>query len=535
MIDPLNDAVASLPILVVDDKPENLYAFEGALSQAGFSVVTARSGNEALQYLMKHRVSLILLDVQMPEMNGFELASIIRQSAGGEEVPVLFISATQNTSEFIKHGYAVGAYDYLTKPIDDEILINKVRLFHTLYCQKRELEQRHQATEALNAALQNNEVLKQAVDTAERATQAKDEFLASMSHELRTPLTSIIGNSDLMVETPLNHEQRELLESMAVSGKSLLYLINDILDTSKIEAGKFAVDRVEFDLLAVIHELNKIFKYRAEQSGLRFQVETQVDTTLLCVGDDKRITQVLVNLLGNAIKFTSAGLVQLTVTEEPSSSSLKFEVEDSGIGMDQEAVGRLFQPFEQANQSISGSYGGTGLGLYISSTLTALMGGELSVESEPGRGSRFELILPLERVKRPETVTLAPQAGHKLALKGRILIAEDDPGLQLLEKRMVEPLGVEVECANNGAEAVEMALSGSYDLILMDMQMPIMSGIDATSTLRERGYQGPIIALTANVMEKHRKQFEAAGCTQFLSKPIDRKALKEVLVEFCSC
>ena len=532
--------VADAPILVVDDKPENLHSFQMILSREGFEVVTVDSGMKALKYLMNNPVALVLLDVQMPEISGFETAQMIRQREDFEELPIIFISATQNTDELINQGYAVGAFDYLTKPIDPRILVNKVKLFHRLYIQQKTLEERNRAITALNCALENNETLKEAVESAERAGRAKDEFLASMSHELRTPLTTVIGNGEVMGDTSLTSYQNELLDSMTISGKSLLYLINDILDTSKIEAGKFEIDHTKFDLCVLLRELRHIFQKRAEKAGLQFQIEEQINTHIHCIGDGKRLTQVLVNLLGNAIKFTQQGAVKLTIAKDHNDKhpGIRFIVEDTGIGIEQKTVDRLFKPFEQADQSISGRFGGTGLGLYISSNLVTLMEGELFVESEPGKGSKFYLTLPLEQVEeegaesaKSLTTNTQPEAPQ---LSGRVLIADDAPELQLLIRRMVEVTGVEVIIVSNGQEALDSALASPYELILMDMQMPVMDGIEATRRIRDSGNQGAIVALTANVMEQHRKQFEKAGCNGFLTKPIDRALLYDVLSEHCT-
>ena len=525
----------SAPVLVVDDKKENLHSFRVTLEQAGFTVVTASSGAEALKYLLNHHPSLVLLDVQMPEISGFETARMIRQNEQFVDLPILFITATQNTEAIVKQGYAAGCYDYLTKPIDSQILVNKVRLFHRLYLQQKALEERSRVAEALNQALQSNEMLQQAVETAEEASRAKDEFLASMSHELRTPLTAIIGNSELMALSDLGPSEQELLESIAISGKSLLYLINDILDNSKIKAGKFQIDHAAFDLSVLLRELRYIFQKRAEESGLSFEVVEKIDTGISCMGDGNRITQILVNLLGNAVKFTRSGGVQLKVDRDSVLSHLTFTVRDTGIGMSDEVIERLFQPFEQANREISNRFGGTGLGLFISSNLVELMHGKLTVESEEGSGSCFTLSLPLEILEQTELKgnVQQEQAVAVTQCQGNILIAEDAPELQLLERRMVEQLGPMVDVASNGVEAVSKAMSKDYDLILMDMQMPQMDGIEATRTLREQGVTVPIVALTANVMEHHKAQFYEAGCNDFLAKPIDRQLLAEVFVKYC--
>jgi two-component system, sensor histidine kinase len=515
------------PLLVVDDKAENLYAFESVLTKAGFTVITARSGMEALKYLMRNKVSLVLMDVQMPEMNGFETAQLIHQKEGLEELPILFISATRSSDEFIKYGYSVGAYEYLVKPIDNDILISKVRLFQSLYCQHLTLQESQRATEALNRALQNNQELQEALERADKASRAKDEFLASMSHELRTPLTTIIGNSELVAEQVEDPEIRATIHTIENAGRNQLALVNDILDMSKIESGKFTIEERAYDLSVLLHDIEQVLAIRAHDKGVVLSVDQQNLLQHKLIGDAQRIGQILINLAGNAIKFTEEGRVTITTSIE-SGQRLIFQVKDTGIGMTPAVVNRLFGRFEQADNSISRRYGGSGLGLYISMSLAKMMDGTIRVSSHEGVGSQFELALPYrqsEEWANAHNRTEIKESVLDEPLVGRVLIAEDTPELQLLERRILEKSGLTVAVANNGREAVDQAMAEEFDLILMDMQMPEMNGIEATRTLRELGSKIPIIALTANVMQKHRDQFYAAGCDGFLGKPINRQEL----------
>ncbi len=374
------------------------------------------------------------------------------------------------------------------------------------------------------------EKLIEAAKSAERANKAKDDFLAAMSHELRTPLTAIIGNSQLLADSSLNHQQLELINSVEVSGQGLLSLINDILDLSKIEAGKFEIDQGVYDLKGLVDELKHIFTVRCREAGIDFIIEFGPMPQYQLVGDGRRVGQILINLLGNALKFTEQGQVSLKVWSD---QQLHFEVEDSGIGMAPEVLERLFKPFEQGDSSISRRFGGTGLGLHISWTLAELMGGEITVESRVGDGSIFRLRLPCHQ----STLPVVEQCSNTQSLtrdrfQGRVLVAEDTPELQTLERRLLEMVGVEVSVAVNGVEAVAMATAQPFDLVLMDMQMPEMDGIEATRVLRNKGYGEPIVALTANVMQKHRDLFSEAGCDDFLSKPIDRQELIQILRRF---
>lgn len=373
----------------------------------------------------------------------------------------------------------------------------------------------------------------------ERVSLAKDEFLASMSHELRTPLTSIIGNSELLLDRGresggvaggTSQDDQEILRSIHNAGKNQLALVNDILDMSKIESGKFTIDEVPYDLSLLLRELEQMFSVRADDAGIQFVVEQRNRESHLLIGDVQRVSQILINLIGNAIKFTTEGEVR--VTTWVGAEKLIFQVKDTGIGMSREALDNLFQRFHQADGSISRSFGGSGLGLYISEGLAHLMGGEIDASSQEGSGSIFELTLPYKRsdteIQQAGSVEQEPSVLDE-QLHGSVLIAEDTPELQLLERRILESIGLIVTTANNGQEAIDQVNQHHFDLILMDMQMPMVDGIEATRILRAQGHTLPIIALTANVMQKHRDAFSEAGCDGFLGKPIDKLELRKTL------
>ncbi len=374
-------------------------------------------------------------------------------------------------------------------------------------------------------------------ESAIRANRAKDSFLASMSHELRTPLTSIIGNSELLVRAlkdQLDSELYEMLRSIQVAGRAQLALVNDILDLSKIEAGKFEIDQQPFVISTLMQDVEDMFAARARKVDIDFSVQIDARSSRQSmVGDEKRIRQVLVNFLSNAIKFTQRGRVMLSVTFDREQKRIGFHVKDQGIGMSPEVVERLFQPFEQADSSITRRYGGTGLGLHISWNLAELMGGYIDVESKEGVGSTFSLYLPLQLEESKNATQEGLDSGQlPERFRGHVLLAEDTPELQRLGLQMLESLGLTVAVVGNGQEAIEQALGQSFDLILMDMQMPVMGGLEATRTLRALHYRKPIIALTADVMAHHRTQFEEAGGNGFLSKPVEYVAFQRILQEY---
>ncbi len=382
------------------------------------------------------------------------------------------------------------------------------------------------------------------LESVKRANQAKDEFLASMSHELRTPLATIIGNCALLLENDEGSGVREgldqgvvdLVQGIEQAGNNQLALVNDILDLSKIESGKFSIHEEPYNISGLIDEIDIMFAPRAGNAGLNWEVERYREPCLL-MGDPLRIRQVLINLVGNAIKFTDSGEVSLRVDIQQ--EMIRFTIKDSGIGMDQAQVEQLFNRFEQADRSISRQYGGTGLGLYISCNLANQMGGKIAVTSDQGVGSTFELLLPYQPT-RESAIDVDPSARLKEVgrsgrqFSGQVLIAEDTPAMQLLEQRILERMGLTVTVVGNGEEAVERAGHQPFDLILMDMQMPVMDGLEATRRIKQSGSTVPIIALTANVMSRHREQFKKAGCDGFLTKPIDKEKLVRTLEAFLS-
>ncbi len=374
--------------------------------------------------------------------------------------------------------------------------------------------------------------LQEAVKSAEQANKTKDDFLATMSHELRTPLTAIIGNAELATEKVDDEALMELIDSISLAGRGQLVLVNDILDMSKIDSGKLTIEEAPYDFNALMQELERLFIVVAQDAGNRLTTNQKKPEPNMLIGDKQRIMQILNNLISNAIKFTADGEVVVSSCVE--GELLMIQVRDTGIGMSQAIVDKLFNPFEQADGSISRRFGGSGLGLYISQRLAEMMGGKIEATSREGEGSTFKLTLPYQ----PSEIELEERASAQSRmtenLTGNVLLAEDTPLIQKLERAILMKMGLTVDIANNGLEAIEMAAMRTYDLILMDMQMPELDGIEATRLLRERGETTPIIALTANVMQKHREAFEAAGCDDFLGKPIDQEKLAKVLGGFLS-
>jgi signal transduction histidine kinase/DNA-binding response OmpR family regulator len=384
---------------------------------------------------------------------------------------------------------------------------------------------------------------------AEAANAAKSAFVANISHEIRTPMNAIIGYADMLLDAAGSAEQRlGCVKVIRRNGEHLLAIINDILDISKVEACRMSTERITCDLPQMVADVIGLTQPKAIEKGLKFEVTFDELIPRTVQTDPVRVKQVLANLVGNAIKFTSCGVVRLYVSQEVSyfSQNLRFSVSDTGIGMTQEQVSRLFQPFSQADASTTRKFGGTGLGLTISKRLAQMLGGDIEVETQEGVGSTFrfwinggpregvELVRNLMQAQLDLPDLTATFEGQDIRLQGRVLLAEDGEDNQHLLTTFLRQAGVQVALANNGELAVRLALANDFDLILMDMQMPVMDGYRATAKLRDAGYRRPIVALTAHAMAEDRLKCMAAGCSEYLSKPIDRQKLLMMCASYLS-
>lgn len=663
-------------ILIVDDREDGLVALEAVLSKlSNIKVVRAQSGSEALSLLPRYEFAVILLDVQMPGMDGFEAARQIRLREDYRNTPIIFVTAINKDDEHIYKGYQAGAVDYIFKPFEPQILRSKVSIFIDLFLKNKQLQEQNELIresekrernlelaryevnslkryrnlanaiphivwqakidgsidyfnqmwtqttgrtleQSLGSAWQeaiyspdlslflkawlqamteknafeiecrirklngelrwhwirsvpemrgdeivawlgtgtdiherklNADKLVKAQEAAEAANQSKTAFLANMSHEIRTPLASILGFAEMMLDPNQAKDQRErCISTIRRSGQQLLTIINEILDISKVEAGHLELELIPVHIGSLLAELHLLLSVQAQGKGLdlRFQFDSSIPE--LVITDPNRFRQILLNIIGNAIKFTEKGSISVNISwnkKDQDSSGIRIRVIDNGVGISEAQRKRLFQQFMQADSSTTRKFGGTGLGLALSQKLAQALGGDISLQSsEVGWGSTFLIEIPLKIVSETAWMEEMPSVHHDeempvkidpASLKGvEVLAVDDSPDNLAILRVFLESAGAKVDFSSNGEEAIKKVTSKYYDIVLMDIQMPHMDGYEATKRLRSQGYDRPIIALTAYALKEERNRCLQAGCSDHMTKPIDRRKLMSQIAKF---
>jgi signal transduction histidine kinase len=519
---------ASLRVLIIEDSEDDLLLLLRELRKGRFQIqhCCVENAEDLERHLHSEHWDVILSDYNLPGFGALSALDILRKR--GLDIPFIIVSGAVGEETAVA-AMRAGAHDYLMKG-------NLTRLMPAIERELREAASRQARRDAERAAFM-------AKEEAVAANRAKSDFLAQMSHEIRTPLGAILGFSELLLQSSEDEStRRETLEIILRNGQNLLQIVDEILDMSKVEAGKLAIEMLSFSLPEMLSDLEHLLSPKARDKGLKLQFICDRRLPQEIQTDPTRLRQILINVIGNAIKFTLVGSVKLIVSlghPHGGKQILEFTIVDTGLGISTEQQSLLFKPFSQADSSISRRFGGTGLGLALSKQLARLLQGDLVLTtSEPGKGSTFTLriAVPMKESEKKVSERMKTPQGRLLPCLQlsdiHVLLVDDSNDNRLLMSRILKSTGAIVDIASDGREAIDKALRHTHDIVLLDMQMPVMDGYTAARVLRESGFSKPIIALTANAMNSERSRCIEAGCDDFHPKPIDRPILIELISNY---
>lgn len=509
----VNNMYEPIKVLVINDNASERLASSIALTQAGCTVLEAGNREQALAKCQHSAPDIILLNSTSTNLDAFNICANLRQEPSSSQIPILII-LRENDLQAIERAYHSGATDFITRPTQWRIAHQHLR--HIL-----------RVNQELQNVRKHEQALDQAKDQAETANQAKSDFLSMISHELRSPMTGVLGALNLLLKMPLPPEAMRYTQIAHNAAQSMLGILNDLLDSAKLEAGKITIEATDFSVTQVTDEVVELIRLLAAEKGLTLTVEHDAALPRYLHGDPGHLRQVLLNLVNNAIKFTQVGGININITYDASRELLKCTVTDSGIGIPPEVQQRLFTRFTQADESIYRNYGGTGLGLAICKQLCHLMGGEIGVSSILNHGSSFWFTIHCELGKEivADRVMPTPDITSKPL---KILVADDSPINQLIIEKLLSKAGHELKVVNNGRKALAAIQQEAFDLILMDVQMPELDGIETTQAIRNApdSYAAiPIIALTASVLPEQITHYQAIGMNNYVSKPFTEETL----------
>ncbi len=497
-----NEIYTDINVLLVEDDEKTIEEFLPFLQRYFINIDIAVDGKEGLEKSQKKKYDIIITDIVMPKIDGIEMIKKIK--CENKNSKFIIITAHSN-KEFLIKLIELGVQAYLIKPITFRQLAKTIkRVTDEIYKERKLISQMEEIT---------------------KLAETKSEFLANMSHEIRTPLNAIVGLIRVMKEED-SGKFKKYLDIIDSSSQTLLTIINDILDLSKLEAEKMSIEKINFHSDELFYTA-ELFEEKAREKNIDYKIKFRNVPEYL-YGDVHRIKQVLSNLISNAIKFTPENK-KIDIMVEYKDEKLFVEVKDEGIGIPQEKLSIIFDAFSQADSSITRQFGGTGLGLTISYKLIKMLGGELKVESKVGKGSRFYFEIPLQMgIEQKDRIDNSKIENSKI----KLLVAEDNKANQMFMEILLKKMNIDYDIANNGEEVVQLFENDNYDIILMDINMPLISGIEATQIIREKNKTIPIIALTAAVLDDEERKYLNAGMNDVLEKPLNIENLKIILNKY---